>query len=412
MRPFDHPVPIVYLDEAAYTEAVTGDVNDLTDEDRQDIQVAEGELKALGLIGGDVDLLESQLQLVGEGTLAFYDQDTDKITVLGTGPLDVAHRVTLVHELTHAWQDQQTDLSRMDDMESPESSTFQAVVEGDATHVEDQYVESLSSAEQDAYYSQAADASGEVDLAGVPDSLVAFFAAPYALGGPFAAVLDANGGNTELDLALEIPPPADADLIDPTRYIQGVEPIDVEEPSVPDGAERIDGGDFGAVSWFFTLAERIDPRQALAVVDGWGGDNSVTYRQDDRICIAAAYQGTSPTATAEATTALDSWVAGSPGLQATTETVGQAVVLRSCEPANGEPVAAPAGQSRVSLQYPALRLTLVAQVLDEGAPLDQAVCFGNHIVDNLTPDEMASQDSMSSDEVTRRGTEASLACFN
>ena len=75
--------------------------------------------------------------------------------VLGT-ELDVAHRVTLVHELTHAWQDQQGYLDELDDLDDGQAYTLQALAEGDATRIENAYVDSLSNSELDDYDRQSA----------------------------------------------------------------------------------------------------------------------------------------------------------------------------------------------------------------------------------------------------------------
>ena len=103
--------------------------------------------------------------------------------------------------------------------------------------------------------------------------LVASFGSPYVVGEPFVDILDQQGGNAKVDAALADPPAAEADLLDLARYLDGVPPRR-RSPSrpVPAGAEHLDGGQFGAVSWLLTLAERVDPREALEIADGWGGD--------------------------------------------------------------------------------------------------------------------------------------------
>ena len=117
----------------------------------------------------------------------------------------------------------------------------------------------------------------------MPEALITAFSSPYVLGAPYVKVLDEQGGNAEINTALADPPAAEADLIVLDRFFAGTQPVDVDEPSVPDGAERLDGGAFGAISWVMTLSERIDPRDALHLVDRWAGDQSVTYRQDGRL---------------------------------------------------------------------------------------------------------------------------------
>ena len=67
----------------------------------EDLESFEGELRAVGLLSGDVDLVEAVGTLQDEGSLAFYDPESERITVRGSD-LTPRLRVTLVHELTHA----------------------------------------------------------------------------------------------------------------------------------------------------------------------------------------------------------------------------------------------------------------------------------------------------------------------
>ena len=63
-----------------------------------------------------------------------YDPKTQLVTVRGKGEIDVATRVTLAHELTHALQDQHFDLANMHKVadEHHAETTARAVIEGDA----------------------------------------------------------------------------------------------------------------------------------------------------------------------------------------------------------------------------------------------------------------------------------------
>ena len=83
----------------------------------------------------------------------------------GTDLTDVDVRITLVHELTHALQDQRFDLTKLDDTVETEGEDFAltALVEGDATSVEDDYLFSLPQAEQDAYFAEEPDDRRPVD---------------------------------------------------------------------------------------------------------------------------------------------------------------------------------------------------------------------------------------------------------
>ena len=76
-------------------------------EDKADLEdVGAGELRALGLVGPDVDLQDAtEPALRRRHPRRSTTRRPTRSRCCGTD-LDVAHRVTLVHELTHAWQDQ------------------------------------------------------------------------------------------------------------------------------------------------------------------------------------------------------------------------------------------------------------------------------------------------------------------
>jgi Zn-dependent peptidase ImmA (M78 family) len=95
--------------------------------DRSEAQREESVFRALGFIGGNVDLLRGIDTAQSSETLAFYDPDRKEVIVRGT-TLDVAHQVTVAHELTHVLQDQHFNLpklqQRASDSDSGDASAF------------------------------------------------------------------------------------------------------------------------------------------------------------------------------------------------------------------------------------------------------------------------------------------------
>jgi hypothetical protein len=211
---FDNPVPVDFLSDEEFREQVLSE-GEPTDEERDDIEQSEAMLRALGLIDADVDLLEENQQVTGEGLLGLYIPEEKRVKVRGTD-LTPALRVTLVHELTHVIQDQNFDID-VDVLEADtgESSGLRAVLEGDAEQVSRSYaLEELDSDELDElieYQTKGADET----YAGVPDVLVAVFAAPYQLGFAFLDLVMAVDGPGARDDALEQPPTSEEQLLDP-----------------------------------------------------------------------------------------------------------------------------------------------------------------------------------------------------
>src|SRR4051812_40800313 len=336
---FEHPVYVDFLDPAAYSERARTDHSVLTDKEKQQLEAENGELRALGLSNSDIDLLQAQNDLQDTGTLAFYDPNSQHVVVRGTD-VTVALKVTLVHEFVHVLQDQHFGVGRERTSQfdtSQESSSFRALVEGDAMRIENQYIMSLSDADRQTYQTTH---NKEVDsatsgLSNVPVALQALQLTPYLLGPPFDELLLAKGEQAELDAAFEKPPSTDEHLLDPPRFEDKEKPLDVAEPSVPDGVsgdDKVDNGDFGALGLFVVLGERIDPLAALQASDGWGGDAYVAYQQNGKTCMRIDMRGDTETDTNELRNAFDEWTKAMPADAATVSSDGGVLHLQTCDP--------------------------------------------------------------------------------
>ena len=108
---FKHPIYVDFLSVKAFKKQVTSDEDDLTDKDREEIKQATSMFRALGLIEGEIDLFDTMNELQGAGIVGYYDYETERIRIRGT-KLTPTVQSTLVHELTHALQDQHFDLEK------------------------------------------------------------------------------------------------------------------------------------------------------------------------------------------------------------------------------------------------------------------------------------------------------------
>jgi hypothetical protein len=390
---FKHPVFVDFLTPEQYSERARGQVNQLSDEDKKKLQTEEGQLRALGLIAGNVDLVKANEDLADSGTAAFYDPDTQRVSVRGTD-MTVELRVTLAHELTHALQDQYFDIGPKREATfktSGESTAFRALVEGDATRIENEYVQSLSDKEQSEYLdsNSASVEKSQDDLTAVPSALQAFMAAPYAYGPPFAELLDAHGGQSTVDAAFRHPPVDDEQQIDPRQFVDDRGPLHVDKPSLPAGVTKeTDSGDFGATSWYMMLAERIPPLEALAATDGWGGDAYVTYEQSGKTCTRIAWKGDTARDLDEMHGALDKWVAAMPSGAASVEATGDQLLVEACDPGQD------AGITVKDNSLDALRLIetrsylTVVGVSQDGMSVDDAFDYGQCVIDKVPFDDV------------------------
>jgi len=385
---FEHPVAVDFLTPEEYSERTRSDESELTLEDEESLEAAAALFRAFGLAEGEVDLFGSSNDIADTGTLAFYDPVSDSVTVRGT-ELTVELRVTLVHELTHALQDQIVDLVEMqEDAGEMGSTAVRGLIEGDAVLVERGYVDQVLTAdERSAYETASVSASDQAtaDLGDVPAALLAFFGAPYAFGPPFVLVAEAEG---DVDAVFRVPPDTDEHLMAPSRYLADDDPRDIGTPDVDDDVEVLDDGSVGSLAWFLTLAERIDPFQAMTAVDGWGGDAYVLSDDGDSTCVRAVVYGDTERDVEELTTALETWAASLPaGMAKVTATDDGGVDVASCDPGDAADLDV-TGRGADALAVPVTRSYLFADAVTVFDPED-AFCVADAAVRGLTLEQLA-----------------------
>ena len=407
---FDHPVDVDFLPEAAFRDEVTANEGDRTVEDRAELEQGARLLRAIGLVQGSFDLLEATNQLSGHGVLAFYDPDRERITVRGTD-LTVGVGVTLVHELTHALQDQHFDLSRLGMSGTDgQNEALLAVVEGDALRVETAWTDELGDDDLAALEVETAGQPDRADVPGVPGPLVALFSAPYALGSPLVDVLVAEGGQRRVDDALRDPPASEEHLLDPFTYLEGEEPVPVVPPTLgPDDVE-VDHGELGPLTWFVVLAEHLDARQALDAVDGWAGGAFVAFERGARTCLRGAFRGDRPADTDQMADALGAWVRAVPAAASVSRS-GALVELEACDP-GAEARAGEGGRSEVALIYPVTRTYFALDAIASGAPRPLARCVAGAFVRGFTTEELLALDTATAEPamLDERTRAASASC--
>ncbi|HEV7721546.1 MAG TPA: hypothetical protein VGO60_09685, partial [Iamia sp.] len=404
---FEHPVEVVLQPEAEYLDQADGDPATADEEDQQEMDDFVAVLRALGLVEGEVDLEAAYGDLASAGTLAYYDSDAEKVFVRGD-VLTPAVRVTLAHELTHVLQDQHFDLDRLSDPDFEEADGLRAMAEGDAGRIEDVYVAEVLTADEQTAYEAETEASvdgSETALEGVPPVLSAIFAAPYTLGPGFLTYREQVDGGQPWDAVLQ-DPPSQEELLDPSAWETDRSAVADVEVAAPDGAEVLDEDTFDPLTWYLLLASRGDPAAALRVVDGWGGDAYVAYRQDDRVCAAMAVAGDDTAALDGLETALSAWAEGDPTGTTTVERAGATVEVRVCDP--GAAAAATGTVTEELLSVPYLRAELEGAVVESGATEDQARCTSRALFEVLTLEQLTA--TTLGPALQQQVTEAVMAC--
>ena len=339
---FTHPVPIVYLEPKAFVRAL-GSENTLTARDRAEIDREASVYRSLGFIGGKVDLLRAFETAEASSTLAYYDPRRQEIIVRGT-TLDVAHRVTIAHEMTHVLQDQHFDIVKLEQRarasEVGDTSTIKALIEGDARRIEQDYVERLTPAEHKEF-TREDDAEGtrvRHESASVPPIVGVFAEAPYAWGSATVRVLFGSGGNAAVDDALTGPAPSSGVFVDAGDVSP---PVAVDAPLRPAGAVAVGPPDsFGPFETYLTLAMKLDPVRALAAADTVAGGSAVAFRNRTTTCYRVVLEPRFEHSRAFLLHAVQDWARSQPDV--TVDTTGALVGFTTCDARSKAP-APPAG---------------------------------------------------------------------
>jgi hypothetical protein len=382
---FEHPVAVRFLKPAAFRKALTKQDGKTTKRDQRQVRRTEAELRALGLLSGNVDLTHAAKSAAGASVLAYYSFRTKSITVRGR-TLTPSIKATLVHELTHVLQDQNfrvghrmRELAKAEHPADEAYDVLDAIVEGDANRVEQLYRASLSPKQQKALdAAQRRESAGaQPGLAAVPQIVVALMSAPYELGLAMTDTLSAEGGNAAVDHLLRRPPAHDVVLLDPVRALTGATgAAHVPTTPVGKGEKQVDSGEFGAVSLYLMLSSRDSQAESLAAADGWAGDSYVAYRHSGTTCMRLRFAGRTPTDTGRIHSALQQWAAAGPGAAAVT-TVGGRAQVQSCDP--GTHVRSGSGSPTHAVTFAAVRNQYIVTLTRGHVPPAAAGCITAHL---------------------------------
>lgn len=137
---FNETVPVSVISREAYRNRTSGGSTDRSAFNNWNDQVWEG----LFIIGESTGSGEELGETRGSSVAGFYSPSDDEIKIITPNPDEpVINNATLVHELVHALQDQQHDLTspRYRAQTQDGSLAVNGVVEGEANYIEARYSE-------------------------------------------------------------------------------------------------------------------------------------------------------------------------------------------------------------------------------------------------------------------------------
>ena len=286
------------------------------------IKAIETGAKAFGLIPETLDLTVYLPELLTSQVAGFYDPERRYMALVRREPVKERPEagpqaspednpedtpdpedVVIVHELTHALQDQHFDLKTFEKMDpmSDASTAREALAEGDATLTMMSYMagknvetlpgmaDAMASAFADPALMSGADVPGGDLLSKAPAWIRDSLLFSYVHGFAFCLDVRRAGGQKLLDLAFTADPPRSSEqILHPAKWHgpRRDDPIGLTWPDLSDvlpGWTKVSEGETGEATLQSLLREKSrDRRQAEAAAAGWGGDRFAVYEKAGR----------------------------------------------------------------------------------------------------------------------------------
>jgi hypothetical protein len=253
----------------------------------EELRTAETALKVFGLLPERLDLAGYYPALLSSEVAGFYDPERRYLALVRRGGEESSgglQDMILVHELTHALQDQEFDLQRFQgDPLSDEVTARAALVEGDASLVMLDFLADEPSAAPDPPASHAMDTA--------PPWLRDTLQFGYVDGYLFCRSVVQKGGLKLLDTAFRDDPPRSSEqILHPEKWhTERDDPIVLAWPDLAGrlpGVRKLAEGQLGELGIGILLRGSHGRADAEAAAAGWGGDRFAVYEKDGRRLLA------------------------------------------------------------------------------------------------------------------------------
>jgi hypothetical protein len=301
---FKDDVVVELLSDDEFVERLLTDF----DEDREELEQNARILQTIGLVEPGTDLAAALESLLGAGVLGFYDPETDELVVRGDDTNEYVKQ-TIVHELTHALDDQWYELDRpeLEDATDESAFAFSAVVEGNGRTVEEAYEDSLNEDELEELLVEELrfGAEADIDPRAIPPVLIDSLLAPYELGEVFLGEVTDELGVEGLDEAFDSPPPTSKEIMQPDVYLDGFAATPVAAP--PSDGEVVDEGMFGQFTLEMVLDQAVSSKEAKSMATAWEGDAYVVWEADGQTCLRSDFAFTDGTDADDLVDTLTDW---------------------------------------------------------------------------------------------------------
>jgi hypothetical protein len=255
-------------------------------------------LVAFGLMDADLDVGAIYGDLLSEQVAGYYDPSTDEMVVVSDdapdAELSASDQVTYAHETVHALQDQHFDLETFledrEELSDDASLAITALIEGDATAAQIEFLKGTPSLLRDLSTEMEGDGGSTEALDSAPAIITETLIFPYVQGQVFVSELLEDGGWDRVNEAFTSLPASTEQILHPEKYFDGEDPVVVDLPDVADalgpGWEAFDTNTMGEFQTSVILDEGdVSSGDAEDAAEGWGGDRYTVVGTDDQAVI-------------------------------------------------------------------------------------------------------------------------------
>jgi hypothetical protein len=274
----------------------------------------------IGVIPAGLDLRKAVEAFNSSQVIGFYDDQARRLVIVGSAKPTPYQRFVLSHELTHALQDQNFGLTRLEQFDrscqDERLEAFLAVAEGDAVQTSVQWAtQNLTDKEITEFQKEASHASPPP--ASVPPFVQNLLTWPYQPGRDFVQMLQARGGEAAVDGAFRNPPVSTEQILHPEKY-----PADRPETvNVPDIGSKLGPAwkdlefeDVGEAWLQIMLALHMPTQSADGAAAGWDGAQYRAWTDGDghtAVVLDTAWDTVRDAN--EFSQAMDNWLGDQPG---------------------------------------------------------------------------------------------------
>lgn len=252
---------------------------------QQELRAQELALKQFGLLPPDFELETFLVRLLTEQAAGYYDQRRKQFYIADWTPLAI-QRPAMIHELTHALQDQHVGLERFlpkADVNQDEQMARVAVLEGSGMVAMMEYVLSLRNPQEILRLAGSADLTQFPVFTAAPLYVRESLLFPYTGGMQYMRWLLNKQGKSGYLAALKNPPRSTAEVLHPGREPVNFDNLRPPEVSpLPAGYALLDSDVLGELDVRILLQQYAGEKIARQLAPAWRGFRYALYEHQSR----------------------------------------------------------------------------------------------------------------------------------